>query len=425
MLVEFSVKNFRSFRDEQTLSLVASADKTLPGNCAAQGKQKLLKTAAVYGANASGKSNLIKAAAAMREMVLNSAGYNPNQKLGITPFLLDAQSQDEPSMFEMMFYHNGVRYQYGFSATSKRVEEEWLVGYPKSVGQKWFERVFNKKTSAYDWKYSTLFKGEKVALAERTRENALFLSVGAQWNNPQLSAVYEWFERRLRIIDSKHNLKPITADLLSSVDGKTREEKGFRKAVVEIMKAADFGISGIEVKKAEIDTGELDLPEGTSREFREMYVRYLEERFEVEVLHENVASRQNTRIPLEEESDGTQEFFKLIGPWLTALQFGITILIDELEASLHSLLTRELVLMVQIRELNKSGAQLVFATHDTTLLDPELFRRDQIWFTEKDKGGGTQLCPLSDYKPRKGEAMQKGYLSGRYGAVPVLERFRF
>ncbi len=385
----------------------------------------MLRAAAVYGANASGKSNLIKAAAAMREMVLNSAGYNPNQKLGITPFLLDAQSQDEPSMFEMMFYHNGVRYQYGFSATSKRVEEEWLVGYPKSVGQKWFERVFNKKTSAYDWKYSTLLKGEKVALADRTRHNALFLSVGAQWNNAQLSAVYEWFGKKLQIIDSKHNLKPITADMLFSMDEKTPEENDFSKAVVGLMQGADLGISGIEVKKTEIDTEALDFPEGTSSEVRAMLVRNLEERFEVEVLHKNLASRENISIPLEEESDGTQEFFKLIGPWLTACKFGITILIDELEASLHPLLTRHLVQVMQDEELSNKGAQLVFATHDTTLLDPELFRRDQVWFTEKDKGGGTQLCSLSDYKPRKGEAMQKGYLSGRYGAVPVLERFRF
>jgi len=425
MLVEFRVKNFRSFRDEQVLSLVASADKTLPGNCVVEGKQKLLKAAAVYGANASGKSNLIRAVAAMRDIVLNSVAYTPGQKLGVTPFLFDSQSADEPSMFEVTFYEDGVRYQYGFTATTERIEEEWLIAYPKGPGQKWFERVFNKKTETYDWKYSTFLTGEKANLADKTRKNTLFLSVGAQWNNAQLTSIYKWFENSLMVLDSKHSLGSLTAAMLGSLAMKTKADREMRQAIVGVMKEADLGISDILVKKKKVDLEKLKFPVHIPSDVREAVIRNLEEGFDVEILHTNIKAGKNVALPLEEESDGTQKFFRLLGPWRYACHRGLTILVDELEASLHPLLTRQLVEVIQHEKLSREGAQLVFATHDTTLLDPELFRRDQVWFTEKDKGGGTQLCPLSDYKPRKGEAMQKGYLSGRYGAVPVLERFRF
>ena len=144
------------------------------------------------------------------------------------------------------------------------------------------------------------------------------------------------------------------------------------------------------------------------------------------MFHSNTLTNENISFPLKEESDGTQRFFQLLGPWLEAVHDGYTVFIDELEASLHPLLTRELIKFIQDPRNNKTGAQLVFATHDVTLLDPELFRRDQIWFTEKDKGAATNLYSISDYnerKPRKGEAMQKGYLAGRYGAIPILEAF--
>ena len=424
MLVEFRVKNFRSFRDEQTLSLVASADKTLPGNCAAEGKQKLLKVAAVYGANASGKSNLIRAIAAMRDIVLSSVAYTPGQELGVTPFLFDSESPNEPSMFEVTFYEEGVRYQYGFTVTTERIEEEWLIAYPKGPGQKWFERVFNKKTKTYDWKFSTLLKGEKASLAAKTRSNTLFLSVSAQWNNAQLTSVYKWFESKLQVADSNHTFRSLTAEMLGSVDKKTKVDREMRQAIVTVMKEADLGISDVLVKE-KVDSEKVKFPEDMPSDVRKAVIRNREERFDVEILHASIEAGKNVALPLDEESDGTQKFFKLIGPWSYARMFGLTILVDELEASLHPLLTRFLVQAILHQDAYSKGAQLIFSTHDTTLLDPELFRRDQVWFTEKDKGGGTQLCPLSDYKPRKGEAMQKGYLSGRYGAVPVLERFHF
>lgn len=423
MFVEFRVRNFRSFRDEQVLSLVASRDKTLDENCVQEGDLRLLRGVAVYGANASGKSNLIKALGFMRDTILESADYKPGRKLGLAPFLLDSRSSHQPSMFEVTFYHEGVRYQYGFEVSTTRIEEEWLFAYPKGPAQKWFSRAFNKDESKYEWNYSSFFKGEKTRLAEKTRENALFLSVAAQWNHAQLTAVYGWFRDNLRVVDSKHNLRPITAEMLlpSHEDGATEATPS--DAVGFLLQEADLGISGVTVKKKKVDVDAIVFPEGMPSEIRSKILRNLEEQLDVQVLHKNLETGEDVSIPLDEESDGTQEFFKLIGPWLQACAWGISVFIDELEASLHPLLARRLVEMIQHPEINSERAQLVFTTHDTTLQDPELLRRDQIWFTEKDEAGATRLCPLSDYSPRKGEAIQKGYLSGRYGAIPMLERF--
>lgn len=422
MLVEFRVRNFRSFRDEQVLSLVAGRDATLNENCVVEGRLKLLKAVAIYGANASGKSNLIKALDKMRDIILESAGYKPTEELGITPFLLDSGSSQEPSMFEVTFYNEGVRYQYGFEASSKRIEEEWLVAYPKGVAQKWFERTFNSETSEYEWKYSTFLKGEKARLAEKTRDNALFLSVAAQWNHSQLGTVYEWFKNGLRVVDSRRSLRPVTAGMLLDSEGND-EARSLSDLVTCLLKEADLGIAGVSVKKKKVDVDAIHFPEGVPSDVRARFLKQLEEQLDVQMLHHRLDGGEDIRIPLEEESDGTQEFFKLIGPWIQACAVGITIFIDELEASLHPLLTRALVEMIQHPEANRHGAQLVFTSHDTTLQDQKLFRRDQIWFTEKGKNAATRLCPLSDYRPRRGEAIQKGYLSGRYGAVPMLERF--
>lgn len=426
MLIEFRVKNFRSFQNEQVLSLVADRDKkTLRANFMSVGKLRLLKSAGIYGANASGKSNLIKAIDIMKDLVEDSAGFEPDKKLSVTPFLLNGKSEKEPSVFESTFLRNGIRYQYGFAATRNRFQKEWLIAYPKGVGQTWYERTFNEKKGDYDWKYSTFLKGDKIRLAEKTRENALFLSVGAQWNNEQLTNVYMWFKENLQIAPPRENFRPVTAEMLLEVE----KEKGAREElydfVVESIKDADMGIKGLKVIKPKVDKDKIKLIEGMPHEAREMIIERLS-RPKVEMAHRNIETGKDIYLPLEEESDGTQHFFQLLGPWLETVLLGYTVFIDEMEAHLHPLLTRELIKFIQ-NPKNEKGAQLVFATHDVTLLDPGLFRRDQIWFTEKDKNGSTQLYSMSDYKerkPRKGEAMQKGYLAGRYGAIPILEAFK-
>jgi uncharacterized protein len=436
MLVEFRIKNYRSIKDEQVLSLVATTDDTLKDNCIDVGKLPLLKAAGIYGPNASGKSNLIRAMRTMQQMILNSAGAKPGSGTSAEPFLFDDKSQKEPTSFEIIFYQNEIRYQYGFTATKERIHDEWLFASPKKSNQKWFERSFDKKTGETDWKFGSYYKGEKIKLTEKTRDNALFLSVAAQWNHEQLTDVYEWFGKKLRIILPYPPLEPGTTKLpLESVTAKLLFDKtnSFKLVISAIMREADFGISGLRIRPADInvDVNDIPFPDKLPKEVCADIVEIMEKKMErdslferVDVLHKNEKGN-DIPLPIEEESRGTQRFFQLVGPWLVSIKLGLTLFVDELEASLHPLLTRELIKLFQDPDVNKSGAQLIFATHDTTLLDPELFRRDQIWFTEKDNGGATQMFPLSDYKPRKGEAIQKGYLAGRYGAIPipVLEAF--
>ncbi len=425
MLAEFKIGNYRSFRKEQTLSLVASKDTELDDNCVDQGKLRLLKAVGIYGPNASGKSNLIRALFTMQQIITKPA--KPREQLPVTPFKLDDKYNKKPSSFEVAFYHGEVRYQYGFTATSDRIYDEWLYAYPmgrlKDIAQTWFKRKFDKKTGKTDWNFGSYLRGEKEKLKDRAINNVLLLSAGAQWNNKQLTTVYEWFVNKLRIINYSYELAPITAEmLLSSANNQTKEK--MRLALTELMKSADLGICDISVEKSERDTAKLKFPADMPDEVKEQILQDFKYELLVKMAHRNTKTGKKFFLPLEEESKGTQCFFKLVGPWGQTVTEGITVFIDEIDASLHPLLVRELIEVIQNPKISKTGAQLIFATHDTTLLDPELFRRDQIWFTEKDEYSSTHLYSMLDYKPRKGEAMQKGYLSGRYGAIPIIEAFQ-
>jgi AAA15 family ATPase/GTPase len=406
------------------LSLVASNDNVLEGNCATEGKLRLLKAAGVYGPNASGKSNLIRALSTMQQIVEKPA--KPGEKLPVTSFKLDDKYSKNPSFFEVTFYHEEIRYQYGFTATSERIHDEWLYAYPKGrqrdIAQTWFERKFDKKTGKANWNFKSYLKGEKEKLKDRTINNVLFLSVGAQWNNKQLTAVYEWFSKKIQIILPSERSPVKTVNVLMSAK-KNEEWKRF-SYINDMMQRADFGIHKIKLGKEEVNIDEIEFPpEMSEKERKEIVEAY---RIRVEFIHKIGPTGEEISFSPLEESDGTRRFFELAGPWLLAIMEGKILLVDELESSLHPHLTCELIKFIQKSEFETNAPQLVFATHDVTLLDPELFRRDQIWFTEKDRGGGTQLYSMSDYKerkPRKGEAMQKGYLAGRYGAIPILEAF--
>jgi AAA15 family ATPase/GTPase len=426
MLVEFRVGNYRSFREEQTLSLVAGNDTELTDNCVDQGKLRLLKAAGIYGPNASGKSNLIRALSTMRRIIIKPS--KPGEQLPVTPFKLDDEYINKPSSFEVTFYHGASRYQYGFTATSERIHDEWLYAYPmgrlQDRAQAWFKRTFDEKADKTNWKFSTYLKGEKEKLKDRATNNVLFLTAGAQWNNKQLTTVYEWFVDKLRIIKNSYELAPITAEMLYSPDDP--EQETMRSSVTRLMQSADFGICDISVEKSERDMTKTKFPTDMPNEIKQKFLQQLKYKLLVKMGHRNTKTGKKVFLSLEEESKGTQCYFKLLGPWSQAISKGITVFIDEIEESLHPLLVRELIKVIQNLRTNENKAQLIFATHDTTLLDHELFRRDQIWFTEKDKNGVTQLYSMSDYKERKarkGEAMQKGYLAGRYGAIPIIEAF--
>jgi hypothetical protein len=414
MLIEFRVKNFRSLRDEQVLSLVAAKDDSLSDtNTLTTGLKavpRLLPSAVIYGANASGKSNIIKALQYMRGVILESATIiKPGQTFSVQPFRLDPASENEPTEFEVTFVLHNVRYQYGFALTSQRIVSEYLLVYKSFKPQQWFERHYDAEKGKDIYDFGTGLKGPKSLWEGATRPNALFLSMAVQLNSEDLRPVFDWFVRDLVIFNETSRLNPqVSIQLLKQDEGK--------KQICDFLSAADISISDIEVvtNKVPGQTVHFDLDAGKT-ELR------AEEIEESRLRFTHVTSQGKAVFEFDDESNGTRLLVFLAGPILSILAKGQTLVIDELDTSLHTLLVRELIQLFHRPEINRRGAQLIFTTHDTSLLDsPDLFRRDQIWLVEKDIDQSSTLVALAEFSPRKNEALGKGYLIGRYGGIPFL-----
>jgi len=419
VLIEFQVANFKSFKEKQTLSMIASSDKSLPGNTTVVeglGNGRLVRSAVIYGANASGKSNLVDALKFVRLFVARSVERKPDREIPVRPFLLDTESAQAPSGFEMSFVCKGVRCQYGFSVDSKRVHEEWLVAYPRGKAQTWFERPVDNYDDPDKWYFGPGLQGEKKRFVRMLRPDALFLSVAARFAHQQLTDIYEWFVDNSRII--KMSEFPEIQEMEQFTASAMNEAEPVHTAVRGLLRLADLGISDVSTEKKRPFV-ETDFPPDI---FTEKGRSMLTERevFAVRMQHRTRGPADSeVYLPLQDESCGTRRFFALSGPWLYALSMGQVLAVDEIDSSLHPHLVRALVELFHNPEVNRGG-QLIFNTHDVTQLDNTLFRRDQIWFVEKDSAGASHLYPLLEYKPRKDEALEKGYLQGRYGAVPFI-----
>lgn len=427
MFIEFSVSNFRSVLARQTLSMVASSDsKHLKQNVTLNksNELRLLKTAVIYGSNAAGKSNLLRALETLRQLVQNSAtGIQENQRLPVTPFLFSKISAEQPSEFEIVFIgDDGIRYHYCCVVSAERVHKEWLVAYPLGRSQRWFEREFVPEKKTYDWWFGPNFKAER---AERkvwqdfTRANALFISTAIQLNNEQLKPVFTWLTQKLIVLPSGTDLNPfLSLELLRGDNG--------RDQIMQFIRAADVGIDRLELLEEDLPSStpvgalppgavrvhfEVNNPPGTSSP--------TQKRLRVLAWHKRSDSNEEVPLDISDESDGTKKLFEFTGGWLRALEWGATLFVDELDRSLHPHMTRFLVGLFQSRK-NEKNSQLIFTTHDTTLLDTALLRRDQIWFVEKDEQRSSRFYSLLEYSPRKDEALERGYLKGRYGAVPFI-----
>ncbi len=414
MLIEFRVRNYRSIRDEVVISFVASNDKKLGESHLAETGIKtlpnLLRSALIYGPNASGKSTLLQALAFMRGVVAESAMLMPpGQAFNVQPFRLNKDWVAQPTEFEITFLLGGVRHQYGFSFTPERIVDEWLLVYRTAKPQQWFRRTFDKTTQSSTYEFSTHLTGPRKLWQETTRPNALFLSTAAQLNSEMIGPVFRWLvEQPIYFAAGLSPLPDLTTQLLQTEVGK--------RAVRDFLASADISISDVlSVPRQGFHQNIMFGPEGTqvTREEREI----LTPQFVHNTEHGSAS------FELHEESQGTQRLYALAAPVLDVLKHGRLLIVDELDSSLHPLLVRRLVRMFHQPEINPHGAQLLFTTHDTSLLDRTLFRRDQIWFTEKDRDQATRLYPLTDFSPRESEAWEKGYLIGRYGAVPFFNEF--
>jgi AAA15 family ATPase/GTPase len=408
MLIEFRAENHRSIREEQVLTMEAgrSSDTEAPHVRLVEGYRTPLVTAAgIYGANASGKSNLLSAMAYMRGVVLQSHRFwNPDGGVPRSPFAW-GEYRSKPSLYEATFIEEQVRYRFGFAVDDNAVVEEWLHAWPHGRQQVWYERDRDQI------KIGENLKGENRIIEEITRPNALFLSAAAQLRHEQLMTVYRWFSRT-QTVGPDHRMRmlrrtfrratPSQQPVIPFLDDaeQVEDDNSMASQILALLKAADLGI--------------LDFKYSRDPERRDNESLYF--------LHE--AESSNAWLPLEEESEGTQALLELAYPVITALARGRLLLLDELERSMHPMLAMHVLRQFNEPTTNPKNAQLLFTTHDTNLLgtsaEPVALARDQVWLTEKNRSGATVVYPLTDYKPRKHENLERGYLQGRYGAIPFL-----
>jgi len=420
MLIAFSVENFRSLRDLQTISMVEPRlDHHLEWSHVFEaGNRRLLKSAAIFGPNASGKSNVLRAMIWLRQFVLSSSKEGQaGERIDIQPFRLSTAKEKAPTHFEIEFLIKGCEYRYGFEATTKKVESEWLFRKLPSAKP---AMLFTREGSNFD--VSSEFFREGKGLEERTRNNALFLSVCAQFNGTESQKLINWMQRFRWVSGlSEAGFYVFTAQRLA--------EAGYKEKLLELAKKADFNIASLRSEIEELTVAKLppDMPEETRKQVLDQKVM----RADIKTTHEKCDEKGNVvgRVEFDlakDESQGTQKFIALSGPITHTLEQGSILIVDELEARLHPLLTQAVVDLFH-SPVNRKNAQLLFAAHDVTLLDPDRFRRDQLWFTEKDDKGATDLYTLAEFDPqqvRPATKFSRQYLLGLFGAVPKLAHFQ-
>jgi len=424
MLLSFDVENYRSFKERQSFSLVANkyyndyrgaliVDQ-LPG---LKGYE-YLPAAALFGPNASGKSNLFRAINQLKTLVMESAVLAPGTPLVYTPYQLDSSTRVEPTRFSITFTSDGIRYEYEIAYIASEVLFEELLSYPKGRKQVLFTRQTDSLSkSGIDVYTNPSLRMSRLAI-DALRPNVLFLSLGAQLNNKVLLDLYAWFRDQLQVITAYSPDVNMLMDYSTSVlMGSYGEHK--QSQIIDILGKADFGIS-----KARVDTEQM--PKELLSFIKATMNNELAQNILPEALSRNVVYLQHGsdedafELSIDDDSSGTRQFFSLLGPLIDVLDKGMVLIIDEFDTSLHPALSEVIVRLFQSRVTNPNGAQLVTATHNIHLLNNSTFRRDQVWFVEKDAGGASHLYSLDEYHPRKDESILTGYLKGRYGALPLF-----
>jgi uncharacterized protein len=443
MLIEFSVSNYLSIKDEITFSMLASnpvkeleeikegLNNVFIDN---SNKNKYLKSAVIYGANGSGKSNLLSAIGFFRHFILSSS--NDRQavdEISIIPFLLSSETENKPSSFEMVFVIDTKRFRYGFEANKQNITSEWLFVLDTENSTK--ETSFFTRTNQQIKINSKVFK-EGKGLEDKTRANALFLSTVAQLNGEISNKILNWLKSNINVISG---LEDTTTGYTI---GKFQEQKQFRKKIIDFFKLMNLGIEEIKIEETPFDNLSKILPKKKEDEKISALIQELQKEIKdrkkkdvdakevsINTYHKKFDEAEkvleNIALDFGLESRGTQKLFGLLGPWFDTLEKGKILIIDELDSRLHTKLTTELLKIFQSK-ININNAQLIFASHDTNLLRNDIFRRDQIWFTEKDEFGATDLYSLVEYKVnqatsvRNDASFEKDYLIGKYGAIPYF-----
>ncbi|GAA4829773.1 ATP-binding protein [Saccharopolyspora rosea] len=426
MLRSFRLGNHRSFLEEQELLLMPAIERG----------RSVLPVTAVYGANASGKSNLLDGLAFMRTAVRDSfRRWDAHERIPRRRFRLTGGAADTPSVFVAEFQVDGVPYTYGFSLDDRQVLEEWLYSYPEKRRRIMFDRDrgeirFGSKISESSAKLDVL--------KDMTRENALLLSVAVQLNVGFADRPYSFFSEALSFSG------PFRDDSPQLLNAFIERGEGNRRRVVDLLRAADLGITDLVVERARAESA---LARSMRQEFEndpESFARSAARAGldvkNLEDLDLVLAELQDFRVKtmhvggevpfdLSDESHGTRSWLRLIPTALEALDHGSVLLVDEIDSSLHPLLTARLIGLFRDERTNPRSAQLIFTTHDTsllgTMLNDEVLKRDEVWFVSKNDAGASELYALSDFRPRSGENTERRYLKGSYGAVPLLDHQNF
>jgi len=443
MLIEFSVCNYLSIKEPITFSMVASnAVKELENSTESvnnvfwdkSNKSKYLKSAVIYGANGSGKSNLLSAIGFYRRFILSSSNdRQADDEIMTIPFLLNTETENKPSSFEMVFVIDTIRFRYGFEATKKTVTSEWLFGFDTESSNK--ESTYFTRENQNIKVFNKNFK-EGKGLENNTRPNALFLSTVAQLNGEVSNKIQNWLKTNINVISG---LEDATTGYTI---GRFQDQKEFRRKIINFFKLINLGIEDIKIEETALDNLSKISPKKKEDEKIATLIQELQKELKermkkggdtkeisINAFHKKFdeANKLIDTIALdfELESKGTQKLFGLLGPWFDTLEKGKILIVDELDSRLHTKLTAELLKIFQ-SSINTKNAQLIFASHDTNLLRNDLFRRDQIWFTEKDDTGSTDLYSLVEYKinqatsVRNDASFEKDYLIGKYGAIPYF-----
>jgi uncharacterized protein len=420
MIISFEFQNFRSIYKPIRLDMLPSkmkGTKETDGNLLSITDQKIkvLKSAVIFGANASGKSNVLKGFEFFQHFILNSIDLKINQKIPFNPFRLFRTAENEPSKFAMEFLVGKNRYEYSFSIDSTKVFEEYLISYSSRKSTEIFSRKYGEPI-----KFNAGFKGEKKALESQLLDNQLLLTKGANSNFEQLIEVYEYFQTHLNVFTSDFSDHSYTLK-------HSFEDETFNSKITEFLRFADTGIEAFQVKKEEVDFSAHKFFDSLPDDVKSNIID--QSTYKATVSHisceiEGDTNEKSIFWPLGEESEGTQKLFAIAGPVIDILKKGAVLIFDEINNSLHPLISRFLVETFNDPEKNPNGAQLIFTTHDVTLLDNDLFRRDQIWLVEKNRCGYTDFNSLCGFEIRKDVPLEKWYLSGRFGALPIISDFK-
>ncbi len=417
MLLQFSVKNFKSFKEEAVLTMEASSDASLPENLTETDSTRFLNTAVIFGANGAGKSSLLSAIRAAVILIRHSNTRQVSDPLlEIVSFRFDPETVTEASSFEFVFLARGMKYVHGFSATRKEIQDEYLYAYHSSKASTIFER-----SNVREYRFtSSALKRELLPLVRFNSDNKLFLATAAAWNSEAVKVPYLWFEQSIHVCPTDFEQLFLQNAPLFDQD----EDQSLHKFALQLLYEADLDIDDFEIEVKETDSSHM-LQQSAAALYTSVPVKSdrRNRKVRIETIHsyEHNGQPVTCRLSLQEESAGTQYLFLLIPILKRAFETGETLFVDASDSNLHPLLLHYLISLFNSPDLNKAHAQLVLSTHGVSLLSMDSLRRDQIWFVEKDRKTGTSdLYSLDDFSSLKDEDIRKACMIGRFGSIPDL-----